>query len=201
MNWRGRSRQRTLGQRKRCSYGTLQNHGHPLFLLHHVEVLAKVRGHVPLSQVLWIVLIHSVEIPLFVRGCGRGWWGHHCSPGVTVHRTVLPGSCRIKAKERAVFAHMPGSISRWAHQPDKHSLQREDALTDPPGTVMTGGACSWLLRHAAGHHLPPSHQPRAALSLPLHNWTKPLYPLTNSPDIKIWPQDKVTTLSQTDMIF
>lgn len=73
MNWRGGSRERTPGQRKRCSYGTLQNHGHPLFLLHHVEVLAKVRGHVPLSQVLWIVLIHSVEIPLFVRGRGRGW--------------------------------------------------------------------------------------------------------------------------------
>lgn len=58
---------------KEKPYGTLQDHGHPLLLLHHVEVLAKVWRHVPLSQVFWIVLIHSVEIPLFVRGCGRGW--------------------------------------------------------------------------------------------------------------------------------
>lgn len=60
-------------KRGSCSYGTLQNHGHPLFLLHHVEVLAKVWGHVPLSQVFWIVLIHPVEVPLLVRRCGRGW--------------------------------------------------------------------------------------------------------------------------------
>lgn len=98
------------GRRSR-SYRTLQDHGHSLFLLHHVEVLAKVRCHVPLPQVFRIILIHPVEVPLFVRGCGRGWWGHHCSLSVTIHCRIFLGSYRIKMKGSIVSESMCNSIS------------------------------------------------------------------------------------------
>lgn len=117
------------GRRSR-SYRTLQDHGHSLFLLHHVEVLAKVRCHVPLPQVFWIILIHPIEVPLFVRGCGRGWWGHHCSLSVTIHCRIFLGSYRIKMKGSIVSESMCNGISQRAQQPDKHICSVRTSLPD-----------------------------------------------------------------------
>lgn len=166
--------------RSSCSYRTLQNHGHSLLLLHHVEVLAKVRCHVPLSQIFWIILIHPVEVPLFVRGCGRGWWGHHWSLSITIHCTIFRGSYRIKMKESIVSESMCKSISQWAHQPDKHicSVRTSDCLTIG---AMTWEASLWPWLSS---HLHPCTSQWHFLSLPLffsrqqNNLTKLLCLLT-----------------------
>lgn len=151
--WSMRKGKMTFGQRKDfSSYRALQNHGHPLLLLHHVEVLAKVWCHVPLPQVLWVVLIHPVEVPLLVRGCGRGWWGHHRSTRITIHCTIFLGSYRIKIKEIIVFKSMSNSVSWWAHELGKHNLQQEDAMTKwqwkPwPVRLLCGLRGTWLINH------------------------------------------------------
>lgn len=147
------------GPKKSLSYGTLQDHGHPLLLLHHVEVLAKVWRHVPLSQVFWIVLIHSVEIPLFVRGCGRGWWGHHCSPSVTIHRTVLLGSYRIKQK-KALFCMRAQQHFMTARQPDKRSPAR--GHPNWPTRHSHDGWCLLVASHSRGWPPSPTLPPARA---------------------------------------
>lgn len=117
-------------------YRTLKNHGHPLLLLHHIEVLTKVWCHVPLPQIFWIVFIHSVKVPLLVRRCGWGWWGHHCGPGITIHCTVFLGSYRIKIKDIFVFKAMLIKISWWVRQQQKY--------------ILLCGIC-WLLYSSEAH--------------------------------------------------
>lgn len=141
------------GRRSR-SYRTLQDHGHSLFLLHHVEVLAKVRCHVPLPQVFWIILIHPVEVPLFVRGCGRGWWGHHCSLSVTIHCRIFLGSYRIKMKGSIVSESMCNGISQRAHQPDKHICSVRTSLPDHRSHDVEASLWPWLTSHL---HLAPAN--------------------------------------------
>jgi len=66
------------------THRTLQYHGDPLPLLHHVEVLPQVGGHVPLALVLGAALVHPVEVALLVGCCG--WRGrHHPCAWIAVH--------------------------------------------------------------------------------------------------------------------
>lgn len=200
MNWRGGSRERTPGQRKRCSYGTLQNHGHPSFSAPSCWSPGEVRGHVPL-WCTWIVLIHSGQIPLFCAGLWPGVWGHHCSPASPLIAQSFP-LLQNQSKSKGLFLHICPVLLHDERISLINSSRREDAPNWPTRHSHDGWCLLVASQARAGHHLPPSHQPRAVLPYhPASNWTKPLYPLTNSPDIKIWPQDKVTTLSQTDMIF
>lgn len=78
------------------SYWALKNHGDSLLLFHHVKILAKVRCHIPLSQVIWIIFINSIEISLFMRGCCWRWWGHHRRTRITIHSTALWNLKRTK---------------------------------------------------------------------------------------------------------
>lgn len=57
-----------------ATYWTLQDLGDPLLLLHHVEVLPQVRRHVFAAEVVWVTLVHAVEVALLrvVAGQGQG---------------------------------------------------------------------------------------------------------------------------------
>lgn len=79
----------TLKMKHLFSYWALKNHGDSLLLFHHVKILAKVRCHISLSQIFWVIFINSIKIPLFMRGCCWRWWSHHPHTRITIHSTVL----------------------------------------------------------------------------------------------------------------
>lgn len=60
-----------------CANRTLQDHGDPLPLLHHVKVLPQVRRHVPLPLVLRAALVHPIEVAFLVGRCGGRRRRHH----------------------------------------------------------------------------------------------------------------------------
>lgn len=68
-----------------CANRALEDHGDPLPLLHHVEVLSQVGRHVPLTLVLRAALIHPVEVTLLVGYCGGRRRRHHPGTWVAVH--------------------------------------------------------------------------------------------------------------------
>lgn len=71
------------------THRALQYLGDPLPLLHHVEVLSEVRGHVSLPDVLRVILIDAIEVPLFVRHRGRGRSSDHHLAAISTHASTL----------------------------------------------------------------------------------------------------------------
>lgn len=164
MNWRGGSRE-DPGPRKRCSWGLCRILGHPLFLLHHVEVLAKVRGHVPLSQVLWIVLIHSGRNTALCAGPWSGVVRSPLQPGVTVHRTVLPAPAESK-QSKGLFLHIcPAAFHDSASAWPKHQSPAR-GRPNWPTRHSHGGWCLLVASQARGGPPPPTLPPtKGSLSL------------------------------------
>lgn len=84
------------------THRALQYLSDPLPLLHHVEVLSQVRRHVPLPEVLGVVLIDAVKVPLLVGHCGcRGRSDHHLT-GIGTHASALRMgvlTCKTKQKQ------------------------------------------------------------------------------------------------------
>lgn len=71
------------------THRALQYLGDPLPLLHHIEVLSQVRGHVSLPDILRVILIDAIEVPLFVRHRGWGRSSDHHLAGISTHASTL----------------------------------------------------------------------------------------------------------------
>lgn len=71
------------------THRALQYLSDPLPLLHHIEVLSQVRRHVSLPEILWVILVDAIEVPLFVRHCGRGRSSDHHLTGISTHASRL----------------------------------------------------------------------------------------------------------------
>lgn len=71
------------------TYWTLEDLGHPLLLLHHVEVLPQVRRHVPRAEVLRVILIHAIKVALLGVVAGQGQ-GHGPRRLPHLHQTHVP---------------------------------------------------------------------------------------------------------------
>lgn len=86
-----------------ATYWALKYLRHSLLLLHHVEVLPEVRRHVPLPQVVGVVLVDAVKVPLFVRHAGKRRGRDHPWAGSATHGSACSrAGSHLEEKRRQV---------------------------------------------------------------------------------------------------